>query len=111
VVGVSRTILTRDFRAKYGVSAGEYLRRVRLRWLLSELRKPDSNVKEAAAQAGYGSRKSVYAAFKRCTGLSLDDVRSLSEERVQPSMEAELSLRSPRPYYNLGRPGTRASSP
>jgi AraC-like DNA-binding protein len=96
LVGASRAALTRAFRAEYGMSIGQYITRVRLRWVSAQLRTPGSNVKVIAAQAGYASRKSLYGALNQVTGLGPREIRTLSESELEAIAETKLSLRSPR---------------
>jgi AraC-like DNA-binding protein len=94
LVGASRAGLTRAFRADYGMSIGQYVTRVRLRWVSTQLRLPGSNVKVIAGQAGYASRKSLYGALNQVTGLAPREVRALSDTDLETIAETKLCLRS-----------------
>jgi AraC family transcriptional regulator len=54
--GVHPSHLAREFRAHYGVSVGEYVRRVRCEWAASRLLTTAESISEIAASAGYSDQ-------------------------------------------------------
>jgi AraC-like DNA-binding protein len=94
LVGMSRSSLTRAFRADYGMSVRQYVTRARLRSVAVVLRTPDSNIKSAAAHAGYASRKSLYSALEQMTRMRPDGFRRLHDRDVEEIFENKLSLRA-----------------
>jgi AraC family transcriptional regulator len=68
--GVHPVHLARSFRERYGVSVGEYVRRLRLDWAAAELTTTDTPVAAVAAEAGFADQSHVTRAFKRHTGLT-----------------------------------------
>ena len=54
--GVHPSHLAREFRVRYGVSIGEYVRRVRCDWAASRLLSTNESISEIAASAGYSDQ-------------------------------------------------------
>jgi AraC family transcriptional regulator len=54
--GVHPSHLAREFRAHYGLSVGEYVRRVRCEWAAARLVATDDSISEIAASAGYSDQ-------------------------------------------------------
>jgi AraC-like DNA-binding protein len=77
-LATSASTLTRAFRGEYGVSIGEFVRQARVRLIVTGLREPQASIKLLAAQAGFASRTSLYAALMHYAGLTPTQVRSLS---------------------------------
>jgi AraC family transcriptional regulator len=69
-VGVGPAHLARAFRARHGVSVGEYGRRLRLSWAAGELASTDKPLAEVAADAGFADQSHFTRAFKRHTGAT-----------------------------------------
>lgn len=68
--GVHPVHLCRSFRARYGTSVGEYVRRLRLDWAASQLSATETPVAVIAAEAGFADQSHFTRAFKRHTGLT-----------------------------------------
>jgi AraC family transcriptional regulator len=68
--GVHPVYLARSFRERYGVSIGEYLRRLRLEWAAAQLTATDTPVAVIAAEAGFADQSHFTRAFKRHAGLT-----------------------------------------
>jgi AraC-like DNA-binding protein len=62
--------LARSFRERYGVSIGEYLRRVRLDWAAAQLAATETSLAVLAADAGFADQSHFTRAFKRHAGLT-----------------------------------------
>jgi AraC family transcriptional regulator len=62
--------LARSFRQHYGVSIGEYVRRLRLEWAAAQLAATQTPIALLAAQAGFADQSHFTRAFKRHTGLT-----------------------------------------
>ena len=56
LAGVHPSHLAREFRAHYGVSVGEYVRRVRCEWAAARLLATNDSISEIAASAGYSDQ-------------------------------------------------------
>ena len=56
LAGVHPSHLAREFRAHYGVSVGEYVRRVRCEWAAARLLATNESISEIAASAGYSDQ-------------------------------------------------------
>jgi AraC family transcriptional regulator len=69
-VGVHPTYLARAFRAHYGLSVGEYGRRLRLAWAASELSEGTMSVAEIATGAGFADQSHFTRIFKRHVGTT-----------------------------------------
>ena len=69
-VGVHPTHLAREFRARYGVSVGEYGRRVRLARAAAEIARTDAPLAEIAAEAGFADQSHFTRLFKRHAGVT-----------------------------------------
>ena len=68
--GVHPVYLARSFRERYGVSIGEYLRRVRLDWAAAQLAATETPLAVLAAEAGFADQSHFTRAFKRHAGLT-----------------------------------------
>jgi AraC family transcriptional regulator len=69
-VGVHPTYLARAFRAHYGLSVGEYGRRLRLAWAARELSEGTMTVAEIATGAGFADQSHFTRIFKRHVGTT-----------------------------------------
>ncbi len=69
-VNVHPTHLARTFRARYGVSVGEYGRRLRLAWAARELACTDASVALIASEAGFADQSHFTRVFKRYVGTT-----------------------------------------
>ena len=67
-VGVRPIQLARGFRARHGVSVGEYGRRVRVEWAASEIARGNRPLAEVAAEAGFADQSHFTRLFKRYVG-------------------------------------------
>ena len=81
-VGLSATALTRAFRAQEGIVLSEYLRAARVaraRHLLTTTDLPTAVIAYAAA---FGTRVTFFRAFRRATGLTPDEYRSVHSQKM-----------------------------
>jgi AraC family transcriptional regulator len=69
-VGVHPAQLARAFRARHGVSVGEYGRRLRVEWAARELACGDLPLAMLAAQAGFADQSHFTRCFKRLLGTT-----------------------------------------
>lgn len=74
-VGVHPAHLTRGFRTHFGISMGNYLRRLRLDWATRELVRSESSLASLALAAGFADQSHFTRFFKRYTGLTPDVYR------------------------------------
>jgi AraC family transcriptional regulator len=70
VVGVHPAHLARAFRARYGVSVGEYGRRLRLEWATAEIARGDIPLAMIATQAGFADQSHFTRLFKLYVGMT-----------------------------------------
>jgi AraC family transcriptional regulator len=78
--GVHPVYLARSFRERYGMSVGEYLRRLRLDWAASQLAATETPLALLAAEAGFADQSHFTRAFKRHAGLTPARYRSMVRE-------------------------------
>jgi AraC family transcriptional regulator len=69
-VGVNAAHLARAFRARYGVSVGEYGRRLRLDWAAAEIARGEAPIAEIAARAGFADQSHFTRLFRRHAGTT-----------------------------------------
>jgi AraC family transcriptional regulator len=75
---VHPTHLARAFRARHGVSVGEYGRRVRVAWASAELAASDRPLAMIAAQAGFADQGHFTRLFRRYVGTTPSRYRELT---------------------------------
>jgi len=69
-VGVHPAHLARTFRARYGVSVGEYGRRLRVAWAATEVARGDAPLALIATQAGFADQSHFTRLFKHYVGTT-----------------------------------------
>lgn len=69
-VGVHPAHVARVFRARHGVSVGEYARRVRLAWAAAEIARGDTPLAAIAKEAGFADQSHFTRLFKRHVGMT-----------------------------------------
>jgi AraC family transcriptional regulator len=82
VVGVHPTYLARAFRAHYGLSVGEYGRRLRLAWAAAELARGDKSLAEIATSAGFADQSHFTRVFRRQVGTTPARYREQAQSRT-----------------------------
>jgi AraC family transcriptional regulator len=85
LVGVHPVHLARVFRAHYGVSVGEYGRRVRLEWAAAEVARTDTPLARIAVRAGFADQSHFTRLFKERIGTTPADYRRLVRATDVPS--------------------------
>ena len=68
--GVHPVHLARVFRARHGISPGEYLRRRRLEWAAQRLAESTVPIADIALEAGFADQSHLTRSFHRWTGLT-----------------------------------------
>jgi AraC family transcriptional regulator len=81
-VGVHPIHLARTFRARHGVSVGEYGRRVRIEWAAAEIARGGSSLAAVAAEAGFADQSHFTRLFKRYVGTTPARFRAAQARRV-----------------------------
>lgn len=81
-VGVHPAYLARAFRAYYGLSVGEYGRRLRLAWAARELARAEKPLAEIAAGAGFADQSHFTRVFKQHVGLTPARYREQTQSRT-----------------------------
>jgi AraC family transcriptional regulator len=84
-VGVHPTHLARVFRACYGVSVGEYGRRVRFAWAATEVARSDTPLATIATQAGFADQSHFTRLFRHYAGTTPAAYRAQTQARGVPS--------------------------
>ena len=69
-VGVHPTHLARAFRARHGISVGEYSRRMRVGWAAAEIARGDAPLATIAAEAGFSDQSHFTRLFRRYIGTT-----------------------------------------
>jgi AraC family transcriptional regulator len=69
-VGTHPTHLSRVFRDRMGLSIGDYVQRLRVRWAGAELCRPGARLADVAAAAGFADQSHLTRVFKRVTGAT-----------------------------------------
>ncbi len=70
MIAVHPAHLARAFRVRYGVSVGEYGRRVRIEWAAAEVARGDRPLAEIAVEAGFADQSHFTRLFKRHMGTT-----------------------------------------
>jgi len=76
-VGVHPAHLARAFRARYGETLGEYVRRLRVEWAARELVTTDKSLALVAVEAGFCDQSHLTRAFKRQLGVTPGRFRAM----------------------------------
>ena len=82
-VGVHPIHLARTFRARHGVSVGEYGRRVRIEWAAAEIARGASSLATVATEAGFADQSHFTRLFKRYVGTTPARFRAAQAPPVQ----------------------------
>jgi AraC family transcriptional regulator len=80
-VGVSASTLARAYRARYGTSVGERVRRLRVEWAAGELEHSGAPVSGIALRAGFYDQAHFSNVFRRVFGVTPARYRSLARQR------------------------------
>ena len=78
--GISKTYISKVFRAKLDMSYIEYLTAVRMDKACTLLRTTNINISEVAKMVGYANDSSFRRVFKECYGVSASDYRKREKE-------------------------------
>jgi AraC family transcriptional regulator len=68
--GVSPSHLSREFRAHFGVTLGEYMRRLRVEWVADQLTRTSMSVSELGIAAGFSDQSHLTREFRRRLGTT-----------------------------------------
>jgi AraC family transcriptional regulator len=85
LVGVHPVHLARAFRARYGVSVGEYGRRLRLEWAAAEVARSDTPLAVIAARTGFADQSHFTRIFKQRIGATPGAYRRVVRARDVPA--------------------------
>lgn len=77
-VGSHPVYLVRAFREHYGVTVGEYLRRLRVEFACRQMSGTDAPLSRIAADAGFYDQSHFTRTFKRLTGMTPTEYRAAS---------------------------------
>jgi methylphosphotriester-DNA--protein-cysteine methyltransferase len=91
-VYVSPATLARSFRRIFGVTIMQYQARSRLRGVVAQVRTTAASIEGILEGCGYRSRKDAYRWFRRLTGLTLSDVRRLTDAEYASLIQVSLAL-------------------
>ena len=84
--GVHRVHLGRVFRARYGMSVGDYHRRLRIEWAARQLAGSDTSISDIALRAGFADQAHFTRLFQRHLGMTPGAFRARGRFRV-PSVQ------------------------
>jgi AraC-like DNA-binding protein len=91
-VYVSPATLARSFRRVFGVTVKQYQARSRMRSVVEQLRTTAASIEGILEGCGYHSPKDAYRWFRRLTGLTLSDVRRLTDVEYASLIQESLAL-------------------
>ena len=77
-VGSHPVYLVRAFRKHYGLTVGEYLRKLRVEFACRQMARTDDPLSQVAAAAGFYDQSHFTRTFKRLTGMTPTEYRALS---------------------------------
>jgi len=77
-IGVHPVYLASAFRTHYGSSVGEYVRQLRLEYVSREIASTDGPITNIAVKAGFADHSHLTKTFKKLTGLTPLQYRSLA---------------------------------
>lgn len=77
-VGAHPVYLVREFRKHYGLTVGEYLRKLRVEFACRQMSATDAPLSHVAAAAGFYDQSHFTRTFKRLTGMTPTEYRALS---------------------------------
>jgi AraC family transcriptional regulator len=69
-VGVSPSHLAREFRAHFGTTVGEYMRRLRVEWVADQLTRTSMSLSELGLLAGFSDQSHLTREFRRRLGVT-----------------------------------------
>ena len=81
-VGVHPSRLAHEFRDRLGITAGEYVRRLRLEWAANRLREADAQIAEIAIHAGFYDQSHFSRTFRKHFGVTPADWRRSRSSRL-----------------------------
>ena len=96
-VGASASTLQRGFQQVYGIRPQRYQMLVRLRSAAAELRNDSGCVESVLLNGGCHSVRNAYRTFRQWTGITLADVRRLTDDQFCRLMNGPLAV--PPPNY------------
>lgn len=91
-VYASAATLSRSFRRIFGVTVLQYQTRLRLLGVVEQLRTNEGSIEGILVERGYRSPKDAYRLFRRLAGLTLADVRRLSDADFASLIERTVAL-------------------
>ena len=94
-VGVHPVHLAREFRKRYQLTIGEYVRQLRVDFVCRELSRSSASLTEVALKAGFSHQGHLSRTFKRITGMTPAEYRRLERfaNSVQESFSREIHKR------------------
>ena len=69
-VGVTPSHLAREFRAQFGTTIGDYMRRLRVEWVADQLAQSAMSLSEVALAAGFSDQSHLTREFHRRLGVT-----------------------------------------
>ena len=85
-VGISRAHLHRKMKELIGMTPSDFIRNIRLRRACELLKKPDVDITQVAYTLGFTSQPHFSTAFKRFTGFSPTEYRTLHIQGKSPKI-------------------------
>jgi AraC family transcriptional regulator len=100
--GVHPASVARVFRARMGCSVGEFQRRLRVEWAMTQLQRSDASLDAIALDAGFFDQSHFCRVFRRQVGASPGQFRRSARQESEGR---------PRSVIRWGRGGTKSSGP
>ena len=85
-VGISRAHLHRKMKELIGMTPSDFIRNIRLRRACELLKKPDVDITQVAYTLGFTSQPHFSTAFKRFTGVSPTEYRTMHVQGKSPEI-------------------------
>ena len=85
-VGVHRVHLGRSFQARFGISIGDYHRRLRIQWAAEQLADPGIPLALIALRAGFADHGHFTRVFRKLMGMTPSAYRDHLRERLAPRL-------------------------
>ena len=80
-LGVTREMLSRAFAAEHGIALSAYLKERQLAHATDLLESTDLSTTRIAYLSGFGTRRTLYRAFRRGRGISPDQYRRMHRHK------------------------------
>lgn len=94
LLGSSKSVVARALQRDLGMSRGEYVTRLRLRWFITESARAGANLTRLAEAAGYSSYHNLVGALRGRAGITPREILRLSDDQKAVIMDSKLAVGS-----------------